>query len=266
MLARRVASAVVLIPLVGAAVYVGGLAFFALVALAGLLAGYEYLNMMRRQGLAPSRFFGLLLIALFLATAQWPGFEALSWGLALVPLAALAAEVFHRNAPGSLANWALVVAGGVYVGFSMGHFVSLRAMNQGSRWMALALLGTWISDSGAYFVGVGLGRRKLSPQISPHKTWEGVVGGLVAGVASIILLGHHLLGLSLRWGITLGVLVVLGATFGDLAESVIKRQVGVKDSSNLIPGHGGMLDRVDSLLFVAPIVYYFARAMQGIGL
>ncbi|GAG19092.1 unnamed protein product, partial [marine sediment metagenome] len=89
-------------------------------------------------------------------------------------------------------------------------------------------------------------------------------GGFVSGLVATVLLGRFLLDLAVGWGIVLGVLLVLAATFGDLAESVIKRQVGVKDSSNLIPGHGGMLDRVDSLLFVAPIVYYFASAGKAL--
>ncbi|HUV95555.1 MAG TPA: phosphatidate cytidylyltransferase [Anaerolineae bacterium] len=258
MLGRRVLSSAILIPVVGAAVYVGGLWFLAVVALAGLLAGYEYLSMMRQSDLAPSFFFGLLLIALFVADAQWPSLDLLRWGLALVPLAALTVEVFYGNAQGSLANWALTIAGAIYIGFSISHFVRLRAVDRGMWWVAVALLGTWICDSGAYFVGRAAGKTPFFPQISPKKTWEGAAGGFVCGLAAAVLLGRFLLGLAVGWGIVLGVLLVFGATFGDLAESVIKRQVGVKDSSNLIPGHGGMLDRVDSLLFVAPIVYCFA--------
>ena len=260
MLGRRVLSSAILIPVVGAAVYAGGLCFSALVALAGLLAGYEYLTMMGHSDLAPSYFFGLLLIALFVADAQWPGLDLLRWGLALVPLAALTVEVFHGNAQGSLAKWALTIAGAVYIGFSISHFVRLRAVEEGMWWVVVALLGTWICDSGAYFVGRAVGKTAFFPRISPKKTWEGASGGFVSGLVATVLLGRFLLDLAVGWGMVLGVLLVLGATFGDLAESVIKRQVGVKDSSNLIPGHGGMLDRVDSLLFVAPIVYYFASA------
>jgi len=258
LLGKRVLSAAILLPLVGIAVYAGDLWFLALVALAGLLAGYEYLAMMRRRELAPSYLFGLLLVALFVADAQWPNLNALHWGLALVPLIALAVEVFHGNAPGSLVNWALTVAGGVYIGFSISHFVRLRAIDEGMWWVTVALVGTWICDSGAYFVGCAWGKKKFFRRISPKKTWEGAAAGFVSGVVTTMLLGHFLLGLGLGWGIALGVLLVLGATFGDLVESLVKRQVGVKDSGDLIPGHGGMLDRVDSLLFVAPIVYYFA--------
>ena len=127
--------------------------------------------------------------------------------------------------------------------------------------MALALLGTWITDTGAYFVGRTMGRHPFFPKISPKKTLEGAIGGWVAGVVTVMLLGAGWLDLSPPHGFALGTLLALGATFGDLAESVLKRQVDVKDSGNLIPGHGGMLDRIDSLLFVMPIVYYFTVAL-----
>ncbi len=262
MLWQRVVSGIVLIPIVVAAIYSGGLVLFALVAVAGLLAGYEYLKMMRAQKLAPSYFFGLLLIVLLIVDAQWPQANVLSWSLVLVPLAALTAEVFHGNTPGSLANWALAIAGALYIGVPLSHVIRLRIWEGGVNWLILALVGTWICDTGAYFVGRTIGKRKFFPAISPKKTWEGAIGGLVAGVLAVVLFGWFTFGLGIGWGIVLGLLVVLGATFGDLAESVIKRQMNVKDSGALIPGHGGMLDRIDSLLFVIPIVYYFASMLQ----
>jgi phosphatidate cytidylyltransferase len=112
-------------------------------------------------------------------------------------------------------------------------------------------------------VGRTIGRHRFFPRISPKKTWEGAVGGLVFGVAAVVGLSYWLLAVGPAWGVALGLLLVLGATFGDLSESVLKRQVGVKDSGQLIPGHGGMLDRVDSLLFVVPLVYYFVVLFRG---
>ena len=262
MLAKRVVSAAVLIPIVGVAVYLGGVGFFVLVTLASLMAGYEYLRIMRDAGLAPSYPFGLVLIALLVIDAQWPRFDLLRRGLALFPLALLGVAVFHGNASGSLVDWALTIAGGIYVGFSMSHFVRLRSIDRGMDWLALALLGTWICDSGAYFVGSALGKHGFFPKISPNKTLEGAFAGLVCGALAVVLIGRFLLGLGIGWGFLLGVLLALAATFGDLAESLIKRQVGVKDSAAIISGHGGMLDRVDSLLFVVPLVYYFATTFE----
>lgn len=264
MLGRRLASAAVLIPIVGVAVYYGGYGLFALAAVAGLLAGYEYLAMLRHQGLAPSYLVGLLLVALFVVDAQWPDRDLLRWGLVLIPLGALAAEVFRANAPGSLLNWALALAGGIYVGLPLGFFIRLRALHEGLEWLVLALLGTWICDSAAYFVGRAMGKHKFFPKISPKKTWEGAISGLFFGIIAVVVLGHWLLDLHIGEGFILGVVIVLGATFGDLSESLVKRQVGVKDSGALIPGHGGMLDRIDSLLFVVPLTYFFATILGAL--
>jgi len=149
------------------------------------------------------------------------------------------------------------VSGGLYLGWLMGHFLLLRAAPQGVRWIGVALLSTWICDSGAYFVGTSAGRHKLWPRISPNKSWEGAAGGWISGVVLTAVL-TALLGLGWPHGAAIGSLLGIVAPFGDLAVSMLKRQVGVKDSSHLIPGHGGMLDRIDSLLFTVPVVYYYA--------
>jgi phosphatidate cytidylyltransferase len=138
----------------------------------------------------------------------------------------------------------------------------LRQLDDGLYWLMIALLCTWVCDTAAYAVGKLWGRHKFFPAVSPKKTWEGAVGGLIGGLLAAVGLGRWLVGLSVGWGLLLGLAIVGAATFGDLAESVIKRQVGVKDSGQLIPGHGGMLDRIDSLLFVVPVVYYFASIIS----
>jgi phosphatidate cytidylyltransferase len=256
MLIKRFASALVLIPLVALVAYLGGWPFTVAIALVGLLAGYEYLALLRRFDLHPCLPLALLYLLCAIADGQWPELGILRWatwfGMALL----LSEQVFRRNRPGSLASWATALAGAAYIGLSLSYFIRLRALDQGLALVAVALIGTWVSDSGAYFVGITWGKRRLAPEISPNKSWEGVWGGLATGVLAVWLMGWLLLGLPHWQGVLLGVALVAAATLGDLAESVIKRQVGVKDSGALIPGHGGMLDRVDSLLFVAPTVYY----------
>jgi phosphatidate cytidylyltransferase len=230
--------------------------------LVALMAGYEYVRIIRQAGFAPSYVVVITLIILLMVDGQWPQYGILLWCMALVPLLALTIQVFRGNAPGSLASWALEVAGGVYVGLSMSFFVRLRALDDGMLWLVLALLGTWACDSGAYFVGIRFGKRRFFSAISPKKTFEGAIGGLIFGLLAIVLLGHWLVSLPIGWGVVLGLALVLAATFGDLSESVVKRQVGVKDSGNIIPGHGGALDRVDSLLYVVPVVYLFAVSVS----
>lgn len=257
MLIQRIASAAVLIPLVALLVFLGGWPFCAAIALVALLAGYEYLAILRHLDLKPSLPITFGYILLLLADGVWPERGLLLPGTWAAVILLLAEQIFYKNRPGSLSSWAASFAGAVYVGLSLSYFLRLRALEGGMWWVAIALVTTWISDSGAYFVGVRWGRHRLAPYISPKKSWEGVIGGVVTALVTAWALGYFLFHLPLWQGIAMGALIAAAATIGDLAESVIKRQAGLKDSSTLIPGHGGMLDRIDSLLFVAPILYYY---------
>ena len=257
MLRARLLSALVLIPIVGLASYLGGPFLLIIVLAGGLRAGFEYVRMAVGKELLAPYLFIFVLISSFALDTQWPNRDIARWALAFVPPLALSFEVFRGDAPDSLRNWSLVISGGVYIGL-VSYAIRLRALNSGFRWLLLALVGTWVCDSAAYCVGNFWGKHGFFSKISPHKTWEGAIGGVVFSMVTVMILGYLLLDLSLAWGFLLGALVVLGATFGDLSESVIKRQLDVKDSGEIIPGHGGVLDRMDSLLFVMPIVYYFA--------
>jgi phosphatidate cytidylyltransferase len=256
MLSRRLVSAFILIPVITLLVFLGSWPLLMALAIVGLLAGYEYLDLLRGLGTSPCRPVSLLLLLLSIADSFWIQWDILPWALWPFMAILLAEQVFHRNRPGSVHSWAGALAGALYIGLGLGFFLRMRALDQGDFRVMIVLVATWISDSGAYFVGVSRGKRRLAPEISPNKTWEGVWGGLIAGVPAVWLPSWLLLGLPHWQGIVLGIVLVVAATLGDLAESVIKRQVGVKDSSGLIPGHGGMLDRIDSLLFVGPAVYY----------
>jgi len=255
-LTQRVMSAVVLIPVVLAAAYVGGPWFAALVAVAALLAGYEFYHIMRSGGYQPSYAVGLALIALLLLDGYYPNHGIWRWAVVAAVVLPMAWQILQADPQGFLANWALTLAGALYVGGLFGYMLSLRGLPRGLDWLLLIFVATWSCDTMAYFAGTWWGRRRFFAHISPHKTWEGAIGGCLAGILATVIAGHWM-GLLLWQSLTLGILLVLGATLGDLAESLIKRQVGVKDSSALIPGHGGMLDRVDSLLLATVITYYF---------
>jgi phosphatidate cytidylyltransferase len=157
----------------------------------------------------------------------------------------------------------------VYTGGLLGYALLLAALpggpagGGGSAWLLLVLLGTAACDTGAYFVGSAVGRHKLIPHISPGKTWEGLAGGALGAVLAAVALAG-VLGTSGPQAVALGLVVCAAAVLGDLAESLIKRAAGVKDSGNIVPGHGGILDRMDSILFVLPAVYWFARVAMGV--
>lgn len=262
MLSHRVLSAIALIPVVAWVVYAGGWYLLATLAVAGVLAGIEFYQMMRRGQFRPTPAIGLPLLLLLLLDAHQPSWSIARPAIALLTIVAFAWHLFDKDDAVPTASWALTVMGGLYLGWFLGHFALLRARPDGLSWTVVAFLSTWISDTGAYFIGRVIGRHKLWPRISPKKTWEGAIGGFVAGVLGTMLVAW-LAGLSVIHGAAVGALIAAITPFGDLAISMIKRQVGVKDSGSLIPGHGGMLDRVDSLLFSAVVVYYYALWVAG---
>lgn len=263
MLLQRVLSAAVLLPIVLLATYQGGAWFAGVVAVAAILAGYEYYRLLKIGGYSPSYPLGLGLILLLVLDARNPGPRLAGGSLILASMLLMTWQVFQANAPGSLANWALNLAGVVYIGWGASHFIALRELDRGLQWIILTFVITWTCDSAAYFVGRALGKHPFFPKISPKKTREGAIAGLIVGVIASLLTGFII---HLPWfhALAIGVLGVLASTFGDLSESLIKRQVGVKDSSNLIPGHGGMLDRIDSLLFNVVVVYYYVYWIMGV--
>lgn len=244
------------------------------VAGASFLGLYELYRGLQQSGYAPYQRYGyvfgmLVVLASYVQTAY--GVALISATLALGMIGSLVAAVLTAHEDDrALPSWALSVAGVLYVPFLLSHLILLRSVNTpltdglvtpwvspGFAWIVFALATTWLGDTFAYFVGRSMGRTPLAPHISPKKTWEGGVGGLVGaaltGIGCVYLLGlpiHPLIGALLG-----GVAGIIGP-LGDLAESQIKRQIGVKDVGSLLPGHGGILDRIDSILFMVPIIYY----------
>jgi len=261
LLGKRLWSAAILIPIVVLMSYLGGYPLWIFVLAAGIMASCEYIKLLKTHALQPILGFTLLLVVLFILNSPPFNINLVEWGIPLITLISLAAEIHHQNREGSLPSWALAVAGGIYIGFPLSTVMKLRAFDQGLYWILLVFAGTWICDTAAYFVGSRWGKHRFYPAISPKKTLEGAIGGITFGSAVVILYAMFVLHLSWWWAVILAIALVLGATFGDLAESVIKRQMHVKDSSNLIPGHGGMLDRIDSLLYVFPLIYLIASAI-----
>ena len=163
----------------------------------------------------------------------------------------------------ALLSWAWTLAGILYMGWMIGHYVSLRELDQGRGWVILAVFSTFACDTSAFLIGRKWGRYSLAPRVSPGKTWEGAVAGFLAAPAAALVIYCLLdiadmrLRTSCAQVVVIGCLIGFFAQLGDLFESLLKRRAGVKDSGKAIPGHGGVLDRIDSLVFSGAVVYYY---------
>jgi phosphatidate cytidylyltransferase len=247
-------------------IYLGGWFYF--LPVAGLLsiATVEYAGLARRLGWRPSLWLLLPAVMGQWVAAQWPALDLFGPLLAVSLLAVLyyALWVYERRlSETAVADWFTMMVGVLYLGWLGGHFFRLRGLDLGVaawQWTALAMLVIWVADSMAYLVGKQFGRHKLSPRLSPNKTVEGYLGGVVGGTLAALLLAAW-------FQLPVGTAVIIGAVIasvspaGDLAISLLKREAGVKDSGHFLPGHGGALDRVDSLAWAVFIAYYLLEAM-----
>ena len=260
-LPARVASGVGLALLTIVAVWLGG-AFFAAVLSIALLCGVaEFVRMARRAGHAMLVPHTLSLAAVILFYAQMPVIPGASVVLPLLVSWILLA-LLRRPDLGRTAGLAFSVLGLVYViGLGL-HLQWLRDASQGAGRVFAVLLGTWAADTAAFFVGIRWGRRRLAPNISPGKSIEGAVAGGVAALLVTAVIWNRAVHDNWAASLALGVTVGVAAIVGDLLESFMKRSFQVKDTSHLIPGHGGVLDRVDSLLLAGAAAHYVARLVS----
>lgn len=258
----RVVSAVVLIPLVLWMIWYSPVTTGAFLAIAAGAIAYE-LSTMGGRPLHPTSALGVLVaIALPLGWVLVPErFPALALGvLAALTVAAFILTLLFsaiEEAPGRIGR---ALVGPLYGGLLLAPIAGLRLLvPNGVAWVATLLIVTWLNDTGAYFAGRALGRHKLFPSVSPNKTWEGFFGGMAVSVIGALVASLTFFpALSPVHAVAVAIPASVLGPLGDLSESMLKRAFGVKDSGRLIPGHGGVLDRLDALLFTAPYVWLFA--------
>ena len=262
-LAARMATAAIGIPLIVLLVVLGIPWLFVGVVAAIGVAMAEFYRMVERAGYRPVWEAGMAAGVLFAIEAAWPQ----PWEGAVLPalLVYAVADRLRRGRPERvLADTAITVLGAVYVGYLMSFALRLRALPDGPGHAAgpgpalLVIFAVWAADSAAYFVGLAAGRRKLAPQVSPNKSLEGAMGGVAAGLAAGLICGWAFR-VPLPTAAAIGGVCAIASVVGDLWESAIKREVGVKDAGRLLPGHGGFLDRFDGLLFAMAVGYYALR-------
>lgn len=288
----RTITVALVVPAYALFIWMGESIWVGAVIWSAIIAGHEYFNLMESGGYPTNSKFGMLWIAILIASysgalAQIPMVVIITWGM----MTLLASALFSRRTP--FLTWLSTAGGTLYIGSSLALLVPIRQTEAGFWWLVFLLIGTFMSDVGAYIIGSIFGKHKLWPEISPKKSWEGLAGALVIGPLSALWLvwASHQPGLAqfllnfselpamqrdwitdliaiepvyfvplpiaLSVGLIMGILIAIFGQMGDLTISMWKRHVGAKDTGTIFRGHGGMLDRLDSLLFTAPLVFAF---------
>ncbi len=269
MFKKRLLTALVGLPIVIAAVWFDEpLSWFTVLAVVwGVLAVLEFYRLAATFKVPLLTTFGVIWTALFILSPhvkyEFTAPVLFTSGVVI----SLIWLVLKPQKEGAFAGWVWTMGGVIYLGWLLSLFVALR-LDGGRNWVFLALFTTFASDTAAYFAGRTFGRHKLAPHISPHKTWEGAIAGVITAIGvSLLFILPTPLQLSLAWwqASIIGLLVSVLGQFGDLAKSILKRNVGVKESGNLLPGHGGALDRTDSVVFAGVVVYYAFLILQNFG-
>jgi phosphatidate cytidylyltransferase len=266
MSSTRVITGAVLIPLLLAVVwFLPHIYFRGLIAFAAAVGRQDFYRMAWSGGARPLAPLGMVLGSVlvmgdFYGTRILPG-EGLAAYAALCIIAVLTARLFSSQPVGGAFNdIAVTVTGIFYVALLFGFQPAIHAGFRGKQWLLFLYLVIWASDTGAYYVGTAFGRHRLYEKISPKKSIEGLLGGTAAAMVAALLCSFWVVRvLGAVEAVVLGAVLALVGTAGDLAESLIKRSAGVKDSGSIMPGHGGILDRMDSLMFAAPVLYFYLR-------
>ncbi|MBQ7705698.1 MAG: phosphatidate cytidylyltransferase [Selenomonadaceae bacterium] len=291
----RIITGIIGIAIAAVLIQIGGTPFAAAAVILAVISWFEYCSAFSRAGLSTSYIVGAITLVLMLCCAWLGNFEEMLGAMTLGTILMFISMLILGSRPTDVG----VSAGGlIYIGMPFAHLILLRFLTDdatpsesidavkslsdvatqlianfdlahiqalfnfdtGCKLIWLLFLCTWASDTFAYFIGSAIGSHKIAPSISPNKTVEGVFGSIIGTVFTAVVFGHFLFAFDMTQMLILGLIMAFAATLGDLAESALKRFAGLKDSGFLIPGHGGVLDRFDSILFTTPIFYYFSVA------
>ncbi|MFC1546573.1 phosphatidate cytidylyltransferase [bacterium] len=269
-LSKRIAVSIIGIIVFISAAHYGFLPFFFFMGLVIISALYEFYGLFDKMDFKPLKWLGMvlaffLLLLFFLDTASISFSNDLGIFtnilLVLLVIMPFFFFLFKKDIANSVISIAITVFGVFYVGWCLGHFIVLRSIQPFGRiYVYYILVVVWLIDIIAYFVGRKFGTRKILPSISPKKSVIGSTAGFISAVlTSLMFKVFFIKSMSIKHSLILGIIIGIFAQAGDFSESLIKRNAGKKDSGTLLPGHGGVLDRFDSFIFVAPIVYYYIK-------
>ncbi len=276
----------VAIPIIGYIIFFKPFGLLGLTIIFAMLAVHEFYTLAKAKGFVPQIAIGMTLTAL--TVISFAHFQLLrvvsllhlhlsvaTLTIYLLPLIMIAGVIaiftseLFKGYPNPLVQVSVTITGAAYIGFGLGSFFGIReilydadASLHSAYFLIMLLASIWICDSAAYFIGRAFGKHKIAVSVSPNKSWEGAIAGLIAAITAWLVARIAIGGLeevSLSTAIAMGMIAGIFGQIGDFAESMLKRDAGVKDSSTLIPGHGGVLDRIDSILFVAPLAYLYLQ-------
>lgn len=262
MLVKRLIVAIILIPVGVTLIYFSGWPFTLFITMLLGVAAWEFCNLFIKAGYAPATPLVITGVVALTITRLTSGFEYQDLILTIIILATMTYHLvaYEKGRDTSATDFAISLGGLAYLGILGAHLISLRLLPDGLWWFMLIMPVAWLADTGAFFIGSRFGKHHIAPRLSPKKSWEGYIGGIVTGIVAGILFsivwGLRSPVITISRGLVAGIVLSVLPTLGDLGESMLKRQFGVKDSSNLLPGHGGILDRIDSWIWAAAIGYY----------
>ncbi len=274
LLILRILTALIGIPVIILAIWLGKTSFAIVVSILVVIGALEFSDFVKKKGIVHGRGKVVATAFAFPLLAFFNLFETvIPFALTILILYNLLLRLFSGKVKDSILYTSVGLLIPLYTGFLPSHLILIRDMEgaMGLYFSLITFMIAWSNDTAAYFVGTNFGKRKLCPSVSPKKTFEGAFGGLIGVIVVIFIMDFIMMN---QFGITvsfskwhlffISIIASLAATFGDLVESMLKRDANLKDSGNIIPGHGGVLDRFDSVFFVAPIVYYYIKFLVGL--
>lgn len=262
MLKNRLLVAIVLIPIGITLLKLGGWPLTIFISLLLGVASWEFCHLFIRIGYKPATLIVVTGVVILTISRLLSGFEHQDLILTIVVLTSMGYHLvtYEKGRNTSALDFVISLAGVIYLGILGPHMISLRLLPDGLWWFMLVMPVTWLADAAAYFIGSRFGKHKIAPRLSPKKSWEGYISGIVAGLLTGVLFsllwGLVCPAMTIGRGIIVGIVLSVLPILGDLGESMLKRQIGIKDSSNILPGHGGVLDRLDTWIWAAAIGYY----------
>jgi phosphatidate cytidylyltransferase len=259
----RAITTIIAIPLIILIIFLGKYPLFILIMILAFLGLNELYKMAQKQGFKPSYILGLMLTFYFIITTFYDNYNLKydkNFIITFFIIICFITQLFKKDFSKVLPEISIMIFVSIYLGYLLSFILQVTDLPNGNYYLLCLLFITWANDMGAYIIGINFGKNRISPKISPKKSVEGSIGGIIFSI-TITLILKKWLSLSFKELIILGLILSIIGQLGDLFESVLKRGSGIKDSGKIFPGHGGALDSFDSLLFTAPVFYYYIKLL-----